>query len=522
MGIRSFLGLTESSTSGDTVETAAWSNQVEILQESLADLELALEDQGWDRILGNGTEEFTRPGLGRAAALARVMAVQNPLIRRALAIRQAYVWGSGVQVFARAGEDAEQDVNAVVQAFLADPLNRRALTGEQAQEELERALGTDGNIFIALVTRPLTGQVQVRTIPFDEITEIRSNPEDKVDVWFYRRVWSPAGSGQQREELYPDIHYQPESRPVTVDGLRVNWDKPVHHVKVNGLRDWQFGIGDAYPALSWARAYKEFLGDWATLVKALSRFAWRTTSKGSKAQAMREKLAAAPSTSPTTGQPLAAGATAVTSADVTLEAIPKTGATIDSESGKPLAAMSGTAMDVPVTMLLGDPGQTGARATAETLDKPLELASLQRRSLWTNAYLTMLTYVIDQSIKAPRGALRGTVAIDRDTRRATYTLAGDVDRTIEMVWGDLTSTPVDVLVAAIVNADSTQRLPAETVARLLLQALGVDDVDDLIEDMLDDHGNFVDPAMNAAHAAITRNQRGQDPELEPGPENEDG
>jgi hypothetical protein len=46
---------------------------------------------------------------------------------------------------------------------------------------------------------------------------------------------------------------------------------------VNRLDGWKFGIGDAYAALPWARAYDGFLTDWAKLVKALSRFAWRLT-----------------------------------------------------------------------------------------------------------------------------------------------------------------------------------------------------------------------------------------------------
>ena len=36
-------------------------------------------------------------------------------------------------------------------------------------------------------------------------------------------------------------------------------------------------MGDVYAAMPWARAYKGFLTDWARLVKALSKFAWRLT-----------------------------------------------------------------------------------------------------------------------------------------------------------------------------------------------------------------------------------------------------
>jgi hypothetical protein len=51
-------------------------------------------------------------------------------------------------------------------------------------------------------------------------------------------------------------------------------------------------------------------------------------------------------------------------------------------------------MDVPVTMLLGDPGTTGARATAETLGIPTEQAADLRRGVWTDARQAIFEYVI--------------------------------------------------------------------------------------------------------------------------------
>lgn len=512
MGLRSILGLTtEAAASAQVAEIAAVTNHNELLQERLADLELALEDQGWTRLLTDGRQEFSRSGLQRATELARIMAVQNPLIRRGISIRTGYVWGQGVQIEARAkGDSGDQDVNTVIQGFLDDPLNERVLDGD----ELERTLATDGNLFLSLVTSPLSGRVQVRDIPFDEVDDIITNPDDRYDVWFYHRTWYDGT--QQREALYPDIHHRPRSRHVSADGVTIHWDKPVIHAKVNGLRGWKFGIGDIYPVMVWARAYKDFLGDWTTLVKALSRFAFRATTPGSKAQQTREKLAATPSTSAQTSAPNHAGATAILGPGQSLEAIPKTGATIDSESGKPVAAMVATGLDIPVTMLLSDPGQTGARAVAETLDKATEYPMLQRRRLWDRLLLKVLNHVIDSSVRAPRGQLKGTIRVDRETGHETITLAGDTDRTIDITRGDLTTTPIDVLVNAIVAADSTQLMPDEQTVRLLLHALGVNDVDEIIEAMLDDDGNFptrdqLDPYTQTP-----------DPEPEPVPGDDDG
>lgn len=252
-----------------------------LLLEGMADLELALEDRGWERILGDGQQQFTRQGLGRAAALCQLMVVANPLIKRAVDTRIGYVFGSGVQITARSTGENGQDVNSVIQEFWNDPSNRASLTGDQAQEELERAHATDGNTFLACYTTPRTGRVQVRSIPFSEITRIITNPDDRDEPWFYERQWTQEvlnSRGDATETVsmtafHPDLRYNPRQKQKTINGHAVMWNAPIYHTSVNRLDGWQFGIGDAYAALPWARAYKEFLEDWATLVKSLSRFA---------------------------------------------------------------------------------------------------------------------------------------------------------------------------------------------------------------------------------------------------------
>lgn len=492
--------------------------QVELLQEALVDAQIAADDRGWSPAGGGSGDEFTREQLRSAAKVARTMAVVNPLIRRGLMLRISYVWGSGVQISARAGEDDPQDVNAVVQAFLDDDLNQAAFTGSQAREELERALGTDGNVFLAHFTEPAIGRVQVRSIRAHEVDDVITNPDDADDPWFYKRSWTQTVIGvdrtaadrtgerttktstEQRTAYYPALGYRPALRPRTIDGHDVLWDAPVLHVSVNRLDGWKFGIGDAYAATFWARAYKTFLEDWAQLVRALSRFAWHAQAKTVRGRTgARTAFRPAAAVNPATGESTVVGGAAVTDDNTTLTAIPKTGATIDSNSGRPLAAMVAAGLDVPVTMLLGDPGQEGARAVAETLDQPTELAMRLRRQLWESAIRASLGYVIDQAVKAPGGPLQGTVRVDRALSRERVELANDVDSSVQVDWPDLGKEPIDVLVAAIVAADSTGTLPPEMVAQLLMQALGVSDIDEVLAAMLDVDGSFIAPA--AAQAA---------------------
>ena len=515
-----------------TEELAATRLDLELLSESYADLQLAAEDQGWQSLGYLANQTFTRSGLDSIASNCRIMAIASPLIKRGLALRIGYIWGEGVTVTAR-----NETVQAVIAAFWDDESNQAAFTSSQAQEENERVLGTDGNFFLACFTNPLTGRVQVRSTPFEEIRDIIRNPEDRDEPWFYVRHYSAtvikpfrnaAGITTTRTRdtvvkvLHPALGYRPRTRPraVEVDGVRmpVQWDAPMLHVPVNRLDGWKFGVGDAYASLPWARAYEGFLTDWAKLMRSLSKFAWRLT--GDKASRARKAVGAMKQAMPAGVPPLNAAA-AVGGSDAgqlagygpgaTLEAIPKTGATIDSESGRPLAAMVAAGLGLPVTMLTADPGTTGARAVAETLDRPTRNEMGMRRKLWASVITTLTSYVVDQAIKAPQGPLAGTVVWDPATGREVITLAGDdTDRAVLVEWPDLESESMKDLVAAIVAADSTSKLPPLETARLLLTALGVDDIDDLLKEMTDENGNWIDPELTAAQAAVDAYRRGDD------------
>ncbi len=491
----------------------------QLLAESFSDLARQLYEPGWLSLSAQFDQEFTGEGLKQIRALCRLMAIKNSLIKRGLSLRAAYVWGQGAEITARANghnrdNQAEQDVQAVVSAFLADDGNQEAFTGPAARQRLERCLGTDGEFFPVLFTKPASGAVQVRVVGADDIAEIICNPQDRSEAWFYRRRWiertldPETGStvDKSMEQLHPALGYRPANRPKQFGRIPVAWDAPMLHVKVGDLQGWQRGVPDAYAAIDWARAYKEFLEDWARLVKALSRFAWRMTAKGSaRAQQAKARIAAHPAAGES-----AVGATAITPQDQVFEAIPKSGATIDSESGKPLAAMVAAALDLPVTMLLTDPGQTGARAVAETLDQPTELAMGQRRDVWEGVYQRILRYVITESVRAAKGKLKGRVVTD-DWGRERALLDGDTDSTIEISWKDLDGD-MAAAVKAVVEASTTGTLPPEQIARLLLTALGVKDVDLLIEAMVDpDTGKFLWPDAPGSGGPANAARNGQDP-----------
>jgi hypothetical protein len=484
-----------------------------LVEESAADIELAREDVGWQRIGAWSAQQFTRDGLNRSAQLCRIMASANPLVKRGLALRHAYVWGKGIEIEAR--DKNAPDLMDVVQAHIDG--NLPVLFGSQAQEELENVFGTDGNIFLAHFTKPRTGKVKVRSFPFAEIVEKISNPDDRDEPWYYKRQWTAVeidGNGRRESvryvAYYPDINYRPRARPKEIDDIEVVWDAPILHACVNRRDGDDFGLGDAFAAIDFARAYTSFLNDWAKLMKALAKYAWKVTGE-SKKTAGTASTAIRTNTAATAGnirKPGSVGDTAVM-AGANLEAIPKSGATLDADSGRPLAAMVAAALGVPVTMLLADPGQTGARAVAETLDRPTVLQFKGRQRLWQSILTQSIDYAINQAVKAPAGPLRGTLGRD-EWDAETVELAGDIDRTIEVTFPELDDINPKDLLEAVAIADGLDKIPDLVIVRAALMAIpGVTDIDQILEDLTDDDGNFIPPKVTAGQAAVDQFNRGE-------------
>lgn len=478
-----------------------------ILKESYADLEMLYrDDAGWRRI-GEEEGQFTLAGRRRIAALADLYTTGNALIKRGVKLRTAYVWGQGVTVTVADDGSEGQDVAAVWTDFWEEPSNRREFTAREAQTRYERRLATGGETFWALPTDRVTGKVWIRNVPAGEIVDRVCNPEDEAQVWLYKRVWravvvDPAtgrSETKDRTTYYPALGFYPAARPERWGGDEIRWDAPMRHVAVNVPdRDWR-GIGDVLAAMPWAKMDKEFLEDLAVYMRALTRLLGQVTSPTSKARdAARAALAQA--------QP---GELAITDPDTKLSLASKSGAQIDGETHRPFATLTAAALEVPVTMLLSDPGVTGARATAETLDQPTELMAGDRREVHSELFRDIGGYVIDQAVIARRGPLRGAVTKIGD--RIVVTLPETDSRTIVVDWPEFDSTPLKDLVTAIVDADGTEKLPPVEILKLLARAFELDDVDVLIDQMTDDEGNWIDQRVSAGSDAARRFRQGDEP-----------
>ena len=113
------------STAESGQSVAAYEATIELLMESLADVERIMrrDDNGWESVAADG-KGFTARFRKEMAERAEIATISDPIIKRGVNLRAAYIWGAGVQVSVRDKPGTGQDVNAVVQAFLADPRNQ--------------------------------------------------------------------------------------------------------------------------------------------------------------------------------------------------------------------------------------------------------------------------------------------------------------------------------------------------------------------------------------------------------------
>lgn len=515
MGIREALfGRNGEANLHEDLQIARWNQQ--LLQESLAELEMQItgDEVGWRRIAMQLQRDFTRDGLDRMMDLSRAMYLSNPLIQRAVNVRAYYVWAQGVTYDAQDDQVQEE----IVDPLIDDEYNKAELFGHQAAilSEIDQTL--DGNMFLPLFTDD-AGDVQVRSIPSEQIRDIISDPEDERKTWFYHRVWQRREldrstgriSTYEDEAFYPDLSYVPRTQQAQIGNIEVMWDAPVIHTRTGGLKHMVMGVPEAYAATDWARAYQKFLEDWHTIVASLAMFAWRTTAKGSKSDALKSKVGGRVDDEleepPRMRKPPIPGSIVSGVSPDDFTPINKSGAHTSAEDAKPSRMMVGSAMDLPDTILSGDP-QQGNLATAKTLDRPTELAMRSRQAFWQEHRARIFRYVIENKVR--RGRLPGAVR-----RYADYVrVEPRVDPTVNVVFPPILEHDVTETVSALVTAATLDgkadagTIPRDELSKQLMSAVGIEDVSAAMDELDQADAEQIAAAVERITEALAEQQRG--------------
>lgn len=460
------------------------------IKERWWDMELALEDRGWARQISQATTEFSRYGLQRIILICRLYFLKNPLFNRGVRLHSYYTFGRGIEIYSE-----DESVNEAIEEFLEDNAKELGHAGLCAKEE---TLQTDGNLFYVFFPDRITGRCQVRTIDAIEIQEIITDPDDASVPWLYLRQWSSKvleGFGDGRDgggwlnlkplqAWYPAVGYDPPTKDKVLRGFPINWGTPIYHDKIGGQPKWLFGCPPSYTALDWCRAAKNNLEDWATITRALARFAWNVETTGgnqaiSNLQAALATTLADGAATVETNPPPVVGSTFITGPGNKLSPVKTAGATTKPDEVRRLVLMVAAAFGLPETFF-GD-ASVGTVATAQSLDRPTELKFMNRQEHWKESLQVVVGYAMSVNIKSPGGKLREAMA----------TKGKDPDDRIKInvTFPSVLEHDIGEMVTAITTAATLQGYqPANTVdmrtlSKMLLSELGVEDVDAIVDAM---------------------------------------
>ena len=296
---------------------------------------------------------------------------------------------------------------------------------------------------------------------------------------------------------HPDWRYKPKSKRAKIGGKPVMWDAPVYHVKTGGFSDWKFGVSEVYAAIDWARAYKEFLEDWASIVRSYRRFAWKFSGAKSKDEiaAVKGKMHTTHATGGGVGTetvpPPVTGSLAALTEGRDLQPIRTAGATVAAEDGRRLLLMVASVVGLPETFF-GDVS-VGTLATAKSLDRPTELKMRQRQTLWADIHMEIYGYVLIQALQATGGLLRGlgNVVVEEDDGKTEERIEwnDNVESKINIEFPPMVEADTEKMISAIVEGATLKGLPLlkpelePEWMRMILSTLGEDDIDEILEEL---------------------------------------
>jgi len=379
-------------------------------QGAFGDIELALQNVEWRREINLSWLEFSRWGIQQIILISRLFFVKNPMIQRGTNIASYYVFGRGVEV-----TSDDDDANDVLEDFFER--NKKTL-GIIALAALNQRLYYDGQVFFCFfVDAKDKGNTTIRTIDATEIQDIITDPDDTDQPQFYHRQWvsrtmdptTGQVSTESQEAWYPALGYQPDEKLPKINEKPVMWDTPIYHMKSGiGVSKWHFDVPKVYAAIDWAKAATKFLEACLTVKKALAQISMTFTTKGGQQalegakQQLQTRVNAQPGNSLWDTNPTPVNASIFASGPgSTLAPFNTKSAGGDPEEVRQFKLMVCMVLDIPETFLADM--NTSNLATAQTLDRPTELAFLAKQEAWRETLLVIAKYVLAVSKGAPSG-----------------------------------------------------------------------------------------------------------------------
>lgn len=468
------------------------------LREEMTMAQRELENLGWIN-LNTDAGSSSDVVVGRFKDMikrCRLFYFNNPLAGQWVHLTTQFVFGEGISK----PKASEESIQEVVDAFWDDKDNIKALTGYSAQQLLCNKLQYEGNLFFVLFDDDI-GNTKVRILNTEEVDDIIRDSEDRMRPNFYkvsvvdRRFNFSSGSydiSNKGHIYYPDVDIF-DLGEFKIPQNKLKSDARIFHVKINCDINDKFGIPELYRGADWIKAHKTMAEDMATLVKALSQFAWKKKVKGNAA-AVQSIAGAMASKMNLSNIRNSAGQTQVENDGVDMQPIDiKTGGVqIGSDGLRQMKLMVCAASGI-FEHYYGDPS-TGNLATAKSMELPMLKKFVNLQSLWRGVYLGILNYVVDKKIEA--GVLPGKVEPDHKNRRNIVTT--DLDRKIDLDFPPILEEDLKIWADALKVAKESGLVSDETAARLFLMAANVNNLDEEISKLEEEQAEKEAKALEIA------------------------
>lgn len=417
-------------------------------------IDLIIQQQGYTLLGVNGRLVFTETDRLRAVDESRYMAHYDVQTGGAVEMWTNFGFGQRVQI-------APRDPEAV-QPW-SDFWNARAnapVLGQRKLQRLSDDLITDGEYFLVFYASTLDGAVTLRRLRTEQIAQIVTEKDDPdIPLAYvqnraeggqvYYPDWQASEEQQARVDLPPGAQWIGDLRQAT----RV----VVLHAALNEIN------GRGWPqlrrALEWARAYKDFLGDRATVARAVAMFVDKLKVKGGSravddAVARLQSTLATSSVSGERNPPPAPGSTWIENEAATRSRLPlATGAGDAQTDGMTLLGQFAAGSGIPLHWL-GRPDAMQNRATARESSRPWYEQIESYQLFWSDVFSDMVEIVL--RMKEEYGK----------AKYQTY----DADVTLESPLDTEIAEVVDLL-AALGAAVEKSLLPGDVAERVALRLI---------------------------------------------------
>lgn len=398
--------------------------------------------------------------------VSRRMARWNPLAKRIIATWTDY--GHGQTIAITPEDDA---VQKWWHEFWTATRNRPILGIRNVHERSNETL-TDGEFFFVNFTDKSNGRVTVRTLDTLSITDFIHLPGDDQTILYYRRQWSD-DAGQDHTLYYPDwlaTEEQLEQANLPDDAELAQAQDDAIDVDVMQVAAMKSGTQRGWPLMAastdYTRAYCDFLQNRAAVSSAAATYLDRVrVDGGSRAvSAVKQLLQSSLVDNPDdweTNPPPAAGSMAITNKAVSWDRFNMATGASDAEiDGRMLFNMVGIGAGLFPHWL--GMGEAFRLATATSMEGPLLRGFARYQLFWKSVWQDLFDHVLAMAEK--------------------YGSQTFENKTVEIALDPLLQTDLTELATALGDLSGVEAvtLPARETTRLALQALKIEDVEEVI------------------------------------------